>query len=336
MKTLAFILCLLPAISAAADDPKQPPPQKDTLQAVLDRIKQHASGNAWKQPGFKDEAIEAWLDKLVGSIAKAADFPDLQLPVRQKDVKAIGPPQPNNYEQALIVGKDLDLTQYNLTRCVVLADGNVEVLTATDSIIIARGVIGINNFSAGSVIAAGTLVRGGDFDGKAPDTANGSVIVSRGWVEIGKTYGTLVAAGVGIVTTEMTPKNLWCINAPAPAERINAFGPQRSSGNRSISVPNLPLEALPLHPLGEKLKVLGVMHSRVQVRQRALTRTADRYQPTGVVLEFEGRRLMAELGLPIADEAGQIVSALRGWRVSSVSDKLVILSGAEADAFVRF
>src|SRR5262249_9118363 len=152
-----FVLIALTGQVLRADDPKLAPPQKDTLQAVLDRIKQHAAGDAWKQSGFKDDAIEAWLDKLVGSIAKAADFPELKAPVRIKEVEPFGSNQKDkyNFSQALIVGRDIDLHMTNLTRCIVLSDGNVEVHSATDSIIVARGVISISDFSAGSVIAAG-------------------------------------------------------------------------------------------------------------------------------------------------------------------------------------
>src|SRR5262245_64288179 len=105
---IAAILALF-SCTALADDPKLPPPQKDTLQAVLDRIRQHAAGDSWKQPGFKDDAIEAWLDKLLGSIAKATDVADLKLPVRLKDVGHVVPIQPNPITGSLIIGKDVDL-----------------------------------------------------------------------------------------------------------------------------------------------------------------------------------------------------------------------------------
>src|SRR5947209_2576645 len=59
----------------------------DTLQMVLDRIHIHASNDKWKEGGFKDELIEKWLDRIIGAVAKAADVPDLKLPVRLATVR---------------------------------------------------------------------------------------------------------------------------------------------------------------------------------------------------------------------------------------------------------
>src|SRR5690242_7895544 len=88
---IAFAGAIMASNAIQAEIPRKDPPPGDTLQAVLDRIREHAASDNWKQPGWTDEKIEAWLDKLVGSVAKAGEVPDLKLPVRLTEVKAGDP-----------------------------------------------------------------------------------------------------------------------------------------------------------------------------------------------------------------------------------------------------
>src|SRR5947208_2661940 len=130
-----LVLLILIGISATATRAEIPriDLKQDTLQAVLDRIHDHAANDAWKQGGFKDDAIEKWLERLVGSVAKAAEFPELKLPVRLTDVKPpppenpAGKPRGRSLSGALIVAKDADLKTAMLRDSVILADGAVEV-----------------------------------------------------------------------------------------------------------------------------------------------------------------------------------------------------------------
>ena len=70
----AGCLLLAAAWPALAEVPKNARPEKDSLQAILDRIHNHASGDAWQQPGWKDDAIQAYLDKLVARVAVATEI----------------------------------------------------------------------------------------------------------------------------------------------------------------------------------------------------------------------------------------------------------------------
>lgn len=352
----AAILFLL-ASPAAADDPKLPPPQGQ-LQAVLERIRQHAAIDAWKQPGFKDDAIEAWLDKLLASIGKAAEIQDLKLPVRLKDVQP-KEPQPDargvpKLTGALVVAKNVDWKAADVTGCVILADGDVDVAIARNSVIVARGIVTIHGISAACVIAAGTLVKVGDFDGQPANPGNGSIIVSRGWADLGRrASGTIVAAHEGIVTGDTTGAIF--INAPVPQPPVppaggrggfvGGFG-RRDTASRSIKVPDLPLEALRIHPLGEKLKVLGVLYGdaptastpRGAPRPPPTTISAlnrGGLEPTTIIFQFEGRRYFADVGRPILDEAGDPVAALQGWKLIWLANQLAILSGPEAVTVLR-
>ena len=353
--TLAWLTVLT---AARADEPRNLPPQKDTLQAVLDRIKQHAAGEAWKQPGFKDDGVEAWLDKLVGSIAKAAEIPDLKLPVRFKDVQ---PAQPQadargiaTLTGGLVVAKDLDWKSANVQASLIFADGNVDLGRADNSVIVAGGAIAIHGSSSGNVFVAGTLVTVDGFDGQPANVGAGSIIVSRGWVTPGsRSIGTIVAAHEGIFTGDTQYALFINSPVPQPAQAApgrggggGAFAPARDTGSKSIKVPDLPLEALRIHPLGAKLKLLGVLHGAAPPTPRGAPRAMlpprslsdlnrSGLQPTAVIFQFEGRRYFADLGQPIVDEAGAPVAALQGWQLLSLANKLAILSGPEGVTVLR-
>src|SRR5262245_55835226 len=104
------VMALLAAASmatAVAQQPAAPPPR--SLQSVLDRVHQHAANGAWQAPGWRDEAIEGWLEQAVGSIAKAAGDPRFKLPVRMADAKLVERQGATALEGALIVGRNLDL-----------------------------------------------------------------------------------------------------------------------------------------------------------------------------------------------------------------------------------
>src|SRR6476620_9211107 len=85
---LLVLIGVLVGATTRAEIPRPGWQQGGTLQAILDRIHDHASHEAWKQGRFQDEAIEKWLDKVVGSVAKAAEFPELTLPVRLSEVQS--------------------------------------------------------------------------------------------------------------------------------------------------------------------------------------------------------------------------------------------------------
>jgi hypothetical protein len=329
---LAFLLPLISSGSARAEVPRKPPPPGDTLQAVLDSIHNHAAGEAWKEPGWKDAAIEAWLDKLVGSVAKAADYPDLKLPMRFANVKAGDQPMGRTLSGALLVGKDIDLKTTSLRNCIILADGNVDISGADNCVIVSRGTVAVHSISQLSVIVAGTLVKL-QLDGR-PNNDAGSLVVSRGWVDMGRSsYGTMVAAHEGVHAGRF--QGTIFINMPVPPARLD---PRGANASRSLSVNDLPLERLPVHALSEKITLLGVLHGKLeQPAGFGGVALAGRLVsgPMGIVFRFESRKYVAELGQPIVDESGKPVEALRHWKLTQVAGKVAVLSGAEADAVVH-
>ena len=329
-----LILCALPGGIARADDPRNPPSLKDSFQSVLERIHKHAVSNDWNKEGFQDDAIEKWLDTLIGSIAAGAQIPPLTLPVRLANVRLADPLPGRSIRNQLVVGHDVDLKTTSLHGCIVLADGDVSVNVARESVIVARGVVTVNGFSQGSTIVAGTLIKIAQFDGQPGKTDGGSVIVSRGWAEIGTTaYGTIVAAPEGAILN--STQNVTFINT--------VMSGRDRGGSQTVKVPDLPLGSVPRHSLGAKIKVLGIVKSAALPQSPALpgafigaARLQGGQPPQGIVFQFENRRYVADLGQPIVDEAGNPVAGLRDWKLTHIADAMAILRKAEIEAVLRW
>ena len=314
---------------ARGEIPRKDPSPGDTLQAVLDRIHNHAAGEAWKEPGWKDDAIEAWLDKLVGSVAKAAEIADLKLPVRLAEVKAGDPMPARLVRNQLIVGRDINLRGLSVHDSIILADGSVEVESVRGSVIVARAAITVSGLSAYSVFVGGAYVRVAQFDGEPNKTYNGSLIASRGWADIETAYGTIVAASKGATIRRIHSATF--INAPVP-DQIRPIAP--NAAPRSVKVPELQLESLPLHPLAAEIDIVGVVCTepapvgRVSILRKNLV-------PVGLVFRHSGRRIIADLAQPIVDDVGNPIEALRDWKLTYVNENLAIFSSGPTDAVVR-
>jgi hypothetical protein len=303
-----------------------PSAAQDTLQPILNRIHQHAAAEEWKQPGWKDEAIENWLVNLTDVCAKAAKFPELKLPVRFADV-APGELAPDRGQQkTLLVGKNINLKNASLYNCIVLADGNVCVARAEGCVIIARGTVQLMK-SEWSVIVAGVQVDLTTSDGKVGERQNGSLIATRGRAQMQGAYGTVLYTGEGAT-----------VSGPQLAVFINAaIVGNATTLSRSVRIKNFPIDDLPAHPFAERLKFVGLISTRpVETGRFASLQEGNAASPFyGVAFEFDDRRYVADVGEPILDEADQPVPALADWRLSYANDWLAVFSSDDADAVVR-
>ena len=341
-----LLLCCASAMQTARAQ------QPGNLQAVLDRIHQHAGNDAWRTKGFQDAKIEAWLDNLAGSIAKAAKIPDLKVPVRLADVRPADPAPSGTISQRLIVGKNLDLKELRLQNSIVLADGHVELNQAVGCVIVARGAVKLQR-SEYSVIAAGLLVEIGT-DGRANDAANGSIIASRGWARLQRAYGSIIAAPEG--ASVESPQDTFFLNA---AIVNGGFGRSDGIEAKSLKVPDLPLEPLPANPLAKQLQAVGIIRPDAGQRSsipggmiadgRAAVgapaafgagfgrggAAAPPVVDLGIVIRYDGRRYVAPIDQPILDEAGQVVEALRDWKLVQRTGSLAIFSSPTGDLAVR-
>lgn len=343
---LLVLIGVLAGATAQAEIPRSGWQQGGTLQDILDRIHEHASHEAWKQGRFQDEAIEKWLDKVVGSVAKAAEFPDLVLPVRLSEVQSTAapaaPPGQNpvaialagrQVQSRLVIGRDVDFKDTSLKNSIILADGSVTVLRAEGCVIVARGVVTIQMASSNCVIVSGVFVDLGQYDGMPGNATNGSLVVSRGWAEGRTGYGTIVAAPEGI-SFGRTDSAIF-LNAPVPAGPALPGGINigRDKASRSVNV-DLPVEALPNHPFAGRITMLGVSHGPHHVAG-ILGRDQRVFGPRGIVFGYEGRTHVAEVGEAIVDEEGNAIESLRDWRLSCVNSKFAIFVGPDGNAVLR-
>jgi len=323
---LAYLFC---SVVSAFVSPRSLPAQ-DTLQPVLDRIHQHAVREDWKQAGWKDDVIEGWLDNLAGTLAKAAEFLELKLPVRFADVTAGEIAPDRDHQKALLVG-NFDLKGAKLYNSIVLADGNVIADTAEGCVIVARGAVELQN-SAWSVIVAGAHVTIASHDGQSPSSKNGSLIATRGRASLQTAYGTVLYAGEGAAI--QSSRNAVFINAVL-------VGSSRDR-SRSVKVKNVALEDLPVHPIAARIQILGIIYPEAldssELPPAPFQPGAQQKQPpelTGIALKFDGRRYVAEIGKTIVDEADQPVAALADWKLSYANKALAIFSSDDADAVVQ-
>jgi hypothetical protein len=324
--------------NAATEVPRATLPQQETLQSVLDRIHTLAAGDAWKQEGFRDETIEKWVEVVVSKVAKAAEMPELKLPVRMADVKPVPEVPGRRIQSGLVVGKNITKEfAGSLQDSIVLADGNVEIESVRGSLVIARGAVTVRGTSAYSIIISGAYIRIGMYDGDRRDRAKGSLLVSRGLAQIDAGYGTLMAApggaryGLGGAT--LTDGVL--INTAPLAVPPRAPGVIRPTF-KSVQIPDLPLEALPVNPLSARIDIVGILNAQnAALRLAGILPPRLASEPIGAVFRLGGRRYVAELDQPIVDESGVEVEDLRGWKLSFVEPELVIFSTADADAVVR-
>jgi len=308
---------------------RQPP---GPFQAVLDRIHVDATSDAAKQGTLRDERIEAWLDQALASLAKETKITDLKLPVRLADLQTTGvqPRRPGAFGgqlKTLLVGKYIDQSG-SLQNCVVFADGHARLGKVEGCVIIAQGTVSLES-ARNSVIAAGQCVAIASGDGERRNPANGSVIVTPGWVSIDEAAsGTLIVAhgGAFVWLTE----DVFFINSPPAASE--------QGSSKSLTIADFPLEVRPAHPIAAKLKgesVVRVDAKRERDRNSPLRNRNGMKEPFGVVFRHGDRRYMATINEAIVDESGRPVESLRDWKVTKVIESLAIFSNGTTEVAVR-
>jgi hypothetical protein len=308
----------------------------DTLQTVLDRIHKHAANKTWRGEGWKDERIETWVDGLTGKVAAAANFPALKAPVHFADVKPTDEANSRSHDHVLLVGKNFRLLTTKLRNCLVLADGNFLADSVQSCVIVARGAISVTA-SESSILIGGAYVRSNS-DGQTRNLENGSLFVTPGWAHADTINGSLIYAGEGITTGRRIDGGVF-INATLVLSEAMSVTSQRRP--RSVKVRDLTVGDLVNNPLSSRLDVTGVIYPEAAespdllgLVMRGGLDTA-RPRPIGLILRFEGRRYVVNIGKAIVDQNEQPVESLAGWKLSYVNDKMAIFSNSQADAIVR-
>ena len=288
----------------AVDIERNPQANPNGLHMVLGRIRAHAKSNEWQAENWSDPVIEKWLENAAALLRDAAGKEAGQLPVKFADVRPVAAPGGGRILRGgqLIVGQDVQVN--HASKSIILADGNAEVGFAESSIIVARGVVSVAHCN-NSVIVSGTFVEVAHDGNGLRDAAGGSTVLCRGRANISHCTGTLILAQEGATVSH--------------ARGATFFGlePKTSSRDAGCKVlklpPDFPLEPRTEDPLEKKIEVLGSV------------------KPKGLVFRVEGKRVVADLGQPIVDEAGAAVAALAGWRLSFVGDEVAAFSNGEVD-----
>ncbi len=295
----AVWLCMWAGLAAAGDIERDPPPQ-ETLQVVLDRIHTHAAGTTWKEAGWTDAAIEGWLEKVLKQLSEATGK-ELKPPVALQDVRAAG-----DNEQILRghlrIGKKI--TASTVENSILLADGNVQVSILRNSIVIARGIATTSTIE-NSILIAGRYARAST-DRITAGKSSGSILLSRGYADVGFARGTTICAPLGVEVSLAQDATFFNSKLTRAATQQNV---------KNIRGKSLPLGEPPVSPLEKQMELIGYVSG-----------------PQGALFRFAGRRLFAEKDQPIVDERGEPVKELAGWTLSHVDTRMALFTSGEQEA----
>ena len=291
----------------AVDTERDARPDPNGLPMLLERIHHLAQSGDWKADGWSDPALEKWLEGAAKTIAAAAGRADYELPVKFADVRPAGGAGRIAALRGgvLVVGTNVEVA--HARGMIVLADGAADVGFADSCIIVARGPAQVAHAS-NSLIVSGTLVDIAH-DGNALGERIGSIVLTRGRADISHAKGTCILAHEGVEVSH--------------ANGVTFFGTEPKSSHRDGACkvlkvpPSFHVEPRSEHALERKIEVLGSV------------------KPKGLVFRFEGKRYMASLNEPIANEAGEKVPGLEAWRVTFVGDESAAVSNGVVDVPFR-
>jgi hypothetical protein len=287
-----------------------------TWETILDLVKQHAASDAWQEPGFDDELLEAAIRKLVDEVNVAAKQERVKLtprfalcrPKRDRDT-----PQSNwQGDESLFVGHGSFELQSG-RRSIILVDGNVSMTSAYDCLIIARGAVNIS-YGSGNVILAGQYLQiSHEVDHKAnpvrPD-GPGSLLMSGGDLRVSHARRSVLVAGGPLELIHGTD----CILLNRAVDQIDA--------GHGIAVPNAKLSFVPTarpNPLLGKVRIIQAAGGMSSQRIFA-------------VMDYNGVELVLRLGAEIKDSSGKPIAEFAGWKLEVIDNVLTVFSNGKEDA----
>jgi hypothetical protein len=294
----------------------------DTLDVVFDRIHTHSLSEAWERPDWKDEAIEAWLEKTAETVVKSIDDRVVTLPIYFKDTttakaKLEGIAESERWigirSSERWVGKNLNVRACQ--KSILLVDGNVQMSLAEDSIIIARGIVTISTARRCMIISG--IQTTIEFDVE-------NLVLSRGWVYVENGKGPIVVAQNGARFCDST--NVFLVNS------IVDIPPLVPTELVVIRTKELPLGRIPTHPLQSKIRLHNILYDGKSLHRFSRVKA----KPEGVLFEYEEMRYAAYIDKPIVDEAGGIVKALEKWKLTYVAGSIAMFTNGDAEVVIAF
>jgi hypothetical protein len=264
---------------------------EDSFSGVLGRVRRAAAGREWQEAGWADHVIERWADRVADGVREATNSEAARVPVRFADVNNLGVAVPGNrLAGALVVAQNVDVDFAE--RSIILADGNANIGFANDCLVIARGAVRIAH-GRGNLVAAGHFIHV-SHDGDHRDATKGSLLVSGAVLDVSHASGSVCAAPELIRIGHANN----CHSVNSPKREISHQKNCKEAKAEGLKLP----AAGAAHPLAGQVRMKWIVQGR------------------GVVLGFNGRRYVADLGKPIVDEAGAAVAGLEGWTVSFVDE----------------
>jgi hypothetical protein len=286
-------------------------------------VKQHASNEDWKKPGFADPLLEGAVEKLVEQANLVAKEDRVQMPARFGDVSAAGdrfrpmpggapPPRPGAGQ--LVCGQGA-LAFSHCNNSIFLIDGSVRISFATNCLIIARGAVNISH-SSGNVVLAGQYIDiGHEGSGLRLGEARGvvaksgsSLLMSGGSLQIAHAMGAICSAPDEV---SVGADNCIFLNC---APKLDG----RRNPNQVIEKVKLQIQpAAPPNPIRDQFKIAQVV---------------DRDEDRFIIVEQNGVEVVVREGGEIKDNLGKPVPALAGWKLTYISRGHALLSNGKEDA----
>ena len=320
---LAWVLCVCLVHSVVGADIPRPLPADSDFDALIARIRSAAATKEWQKPGWKDDALEAHLGKVIATIKTTTGKEFVKLPVELKDVSVVGVAAPG-----ALAGGRLHVAQGSVeaafaNKSIFLVDGSIRISHASDCVVIARGAVEISHGNR-NVILAGQHVNVG-FDGSEgmraargaigdPEMTAGSIILTPGSLSIAHAYGTICSAPQLIKISHANQVSFLA------SPKVEMSHQQGCKEHKDFKCPISFAQPASL-PAGV-----------FEVKQ--VVAPDDRTKQL-VTVERNGREYVLRPGSAMVDESGKPIPGWEKWTVGFVTDDLVLFTDGQTDIAVR-
>ncbi|HKD37833.1 MAG TPA: hypothetical protein VKB78_13570 [Pirellulales bacterium] len=263
-----------------------------------------------RERACRDENLDRLLDCWVRVLGQASGQPECQPPVRCSDFKiAANAPSGDDYDSAdgaLLIANRVRVGVAN--RCIVLADGPIEIDSADDCIIVTRSIAKVDRCH-NSAIFAGFLV-----DSLFADR---SILVAGGETRIESANNVIVAGGrdVGINAS----RNLTIINPPEG--RADWRDNKSNGGARELQLREMRLiETVAKNPLSGRTQLLETLWQGDAVAR----------------LRFDnGKEKIIRCGQNVCGPDGKPAAGLEHWTLLFANRGLAVFTSGEDFAALR-
>jgi hypothetical protein len=316
----AFILHFALQPRAQADAPPKSAPQSE-FEKIITRIRTAAATDEWKQPGWKDESIEAACKQIIESSKTISGDDSLSLPLEFKEIgspiAARGPRLPGNV--LLVSSQNADVPF--ASKSIFLIDGSIHISHASDCIVIACGAVEISHANHCLIVAGHHIDISHDGNGgfgSGPggerSAAAGSILISGGSAAVSHAAGTVCCAPVHVDISHANKVRF--IASPnreiSHQQQCQVF----DKANRPLLIP------APRAVSSDFFTVKQVVSSDDKAKQL-------------VSVERNGLEYVLRPGNKIVDEKGQPITLWNSWKVGFITENFVLFTDGQDDISVR-